>query len=1014
MRSTRATTKRQRRPAALAAQALALLGASALAGCGEHEGGSLIIEVPARVRQAATSDDAELCGKLAVDITFDHRADGAPPLLENEPLVPVPGDPCTFTLPSTLEKSFPRGEYDVLVRFLAGPNAFVGSESCAAQGVGEVWVGAYVVEGLKFPEQALRLPEDTFLSRPGDAGRVPVPGVSFDLDGDGRDNLAEVAAGSDPCVKNAPPVVELTVEPNAIDEEQPVTLRVSSTDPAGARHRVTVRIRHEHGPTVGTELITYRRHTSSPANASLTPDPSNGTLSERWSFAVEEATENGAGALSMTLRFVPDEPFVGRLHITATADDGSGTILSEAPPAVLDVTDLDDPTELLFEDEEGALVPVARVDFREVGPGVEPTVRRFRISDADLDADVSQWTVTLAEGSPEGMALTKDLSFWRLRWAPENEHVLSAPAEGYTLYLQFRDPTGAPVGEPQAYPVGIAPLYNDAPSLGDMTDLDLSLPAGPFVSKILHFDFYDPDEATGQPTCTLTLEPTNGTECESAWSETRCEVNGPREGDRWPFLITLAPSESYEACGSSPQFRLGIEVADVPPPGAEPATPKTASTALILYTAEAVSVLTVTGGAVAAGAFYGPTEVSIDGARGVGAFMASEEGSGARTIYLVDLDASPPTFLREIPRTELCEIYYDGGWRTPHAVAIDEVNGRLVGFGRKSNTDSSCSGPLVVFSISTEPPYEVLTWPKGEACDGACSFASCGGTPSVDIEGNAYLPCGGDTGTLLRIDGDNQLSTHHLDEYDGVQDPAGVAVVEAPDGKSWFVWPDKDGILFADLGTWDEPELETARLTLPAWQNHWLLQGRFDPWRRNYLYAYDDGGDGVDLALYRVSFDTGAPVQGAPLVLGNHGSSSHGDVWVRFVLKPVAPGQPEEEADLVITGQSIDGNRVHVDLDSFTRLENREASDYYYVDEVFESPDPRFYIGWMYTDSPGYEGIKLYPWDPTLPFDVQLIPGIRHWSLASMRYWATSHRAGIVTFSDQSGTIRVLRFLGAP
>ena len=121
---------------------LALGGASALFGCTAGEGGALIVEAPARIRQAAASDEAAHCARLAVDITFDHRGDGAPPLLENEPLVPVADEPCSFTLPSSVERTFPRGEYDVLVRFLAGEGALTGSESCAEQDVGPVWVGA--------------------------------------------------------------------------------------------------------------------------------------------------------------------------------------------------------------------------------------------------------------------------------------------------------------------------------------------------------------------------------------------------------------------------------------------------------------------------------------------------------------------------------------------------------------------------------------------------------------------------------------------------------------------------------------------------------------------------------------------------------------------------------------------------------------------------------------------------------------------------------------------------------
>src|SRR5690606_37642247 len=141
-----------------------------------------------------------------------------------------------------------------------------------------------------------------------------------------------------------------------------------------------------------------------------------------------------------------------------------------------------------------------------------------------------------APGSPAGMTLEQDLSFWTLAWAPDNDDVVNAPTAGHTLYLQFQDPSGAPVGDPQAYPVGVAPLYNDTPSFGDLSGLDLSLSAGPFERRQLAFDFVDPGQATGRPSCTLEVFPVGVGSCPSAWSETRCEGARPREGETWPFV----------------------------------------------------------------------------------------------------------------------------------------------------------------------------------------------------------------------------------------------------------------------------------------------------------------------------------------------------------------------------------------------------------------------------------------------------------------------------------------------
>jgi hypothetical protein len=49
-----------------------------------------------------------------------------------------------------------------------------------------------------------------------------------------------------------------------------------------------------------------------------------------------------------------------------------------------------------------------------------------------------------------------------------------------------------------------------------------------------------------------------------------------------------------------------------------------------------------------------------------------------------------------------------------------------------------------------------------------------------------------------------------------------------------------------------------------------------------------------------------------------------------------------------------------------------------------------------------------------LPFEVQRIPGTTDWAESYMRDWSVSYTAGIATWSDESGVIRVLRFEEAP
>lgn len=993
-------------------------------GC-DQGGGQLVVEAPGRILQAAASDDGTLCGRLAVDLTFDNVGDGADPLLLEEPLVAGADGPCVFELPSTEERRFPRGTYDAMVRFLAKDGAYEGSDSCDTEGVASLWVGAYVLEGLSFPDEPLRFSEDAFLSLPGQESALPVPGVSFDVDGDERDNLAEVAAGSSPCIENRPPTVDLDVASGNVAEGAPITVQLSSRDPAGLRHRVTLRIRHDNGPTVGTEVITWRRFTSAPAQEDLSPDPETADLAEGWSLTVDDATEDGGGALDVTLTFVPDEPFVGALSVELVADDGYGNVLAEALPASIVVEDLDDPTRLLFEDADGNLAPATRVDFREVGPGLEPTVRRFKIADDDLDEDVSQWTVEFAPGNPDGLSLERDLSFWKVSWAPGNAEAVASPDGGYSLILQFLDGGGLPVGAPQQYPIGITPLYNDPPALGDLSGLDRSLPSGPFAYKRLQFTLHDPDEAPGEPTCTVEVVPAGDTPCATGWAETRCEVDGARAGDAWPFTLTLTPSASYfDDCGSTPSFELRISVADAAPPGAEPSTPQVAATEadcagqaacvehLVLYTAEALSTHTVAGGPGAPVALGASQELVIDGVQQVGVFFGDDEAE--ERVFIVDLSTQTPTYAHKLERTQLCR-FHEGYLRVPHAVAVDEVNHRVVGFGYAGAAVDDCyNASRVVFSLSTLPPYDVTTWPLEEACAAACTYYGCAGRPAADAAGNVYLPCGGDTGTLLRVDGANQLSTRDFPRLNDDQDVWGVAAVEAPDGRSWFVWPDLDGLLFVETTTWDDATVRSERLTLTGWNSFYIGQGRADPWRGDYLLAYLPTSNGVGVQLHRVTFDTGTPVLEAPLVVGDIGSSSSGDRYLRFLLKPPVAGQPAGEPDLVLTGRVLDNNRIYVDLDSFTVVPGRAAEDYLYLHELYESPDPRFFVGWVKSSSAGYEGFRLFPWDPTAPYQVQEVPGTWNWRQQYMRHWSTSHTGRLAAISDSGGVMRILRFQLAP
>lgn len=1022
-------------------RALLLWAAFAASACAP-EAGRLVLEAPARLRQAAVSDDGELCGRLAVDLTFDNASDGEDPLLLEEPLLASDDEACTFELQTDASRTFPRGTYDALVRFLAADDAYVGSDSCAGDGVEELWVGAYVIEGLAFPDDVLRIEEDAFLSYPGDEGGLPVPGVSFDVDGDERDNLAEVGASSDPCVENRPPEISVTADAGAVDEGQPVRLTVTSADPADVRHRVTVRISHRNGPESGTEVVTFRRFTSAPAEEEIDPDKAVAGITEPWDLTVDAVTENGNGDLEVELLFVPDEPFVGAIRVEAVADDGFGNVLAETNDVIVDVTDVTDPTELLIENEDGALVPVTRVDFAEVDPADPlPTENRFQLQNEGLDADVSQWTVELVDG-PADLTLEQDLSFWRLTWAPDNDTVLAEPADGYTFALQFKDADGNPDGPPESYALGITPLFNNPPSLGDLSGLDLSLASGSFSEKRLAFTFHDPDEASGQPTCTATLAPVAPTTCTTAWDEVRCEVSGPRAGGTWPFTLTLVPGGSYfDDCGDDPSFSLSLSIADVAPVGADPATPQVAATSdgcagdscvetLVLYTAEVVAVQEVTGGAAAPAAPVRYEELIVNGVDETGVLIVHDDGPETQydeeKAFVVDLATSPPSFVHGYPRTTVCNFEEGEGDRVPHGVVVDEVNGRFVGWGRASATDDSeCSTTEeVVFSFDSAPPFAATTWPLDEVCAGACSYYHCAGRPVGDSLGNVYFPCGGDTGTLARIDASGQVTQRDFAALDAVQGPRGVALVTAPSGGEWLVWPDNLGLLAIDVTTWDDGAVVSERVSPSAtWNDFWIEAGAADPYRGAYWLAYDppaDPGssfspDTLDVELYRVRFETtGAEVDG-PLNIGEISSHSNGDLYTRLLFKPPL-GQPAGEPDLVVTGNTVAEVRPHVDVDSFSLVAPRAAEDYYYTYEVYESADPRFYVGWVTSTTAGFDGLKLFPWDPTQPYSTQSVPGTTDWRQDYQKHWRTWPSARLATMSDESSppVLRVLRFTQAP
>jgi hypothetical protein len=996
----------------------------------------LSFTLPASARTGVASDDGVLCSKLSVDFTFDRVGDGEGPLLDKAALANDDDEnPCTFSLPSA-DHAFRRGTYDVFVRFLAAPGAFSGSDSCTALGFSDekpVFVGAYVKSDMPFPEPAPRFDDEDFLSRPNDAGELPVSGVSFDIDGDARDNLAELAAGSDPCVENAPPTVSLSVDPLVIDEGQAVSITLDTNDPALLRHRLTLSLRHANGPNAGTEVVTYRRYTSAPTEEVIAPDKGVLGIDEGWSLIATDVVEHNSGAATVTLSFVADEPFIGAITASLVADDGAGTTLASAPDVVFTVNDILDPPTLLVDDGEGAFTPVDRLDFREVGPGVTPSTLRLKLEADAVSGALLGLVPVLGATAPPGFALETDLSGFTLTWAPDNAVLLAAPVDGYTLPLDFVDDQASPVVQ-FTYPIGITPLYNDAPAL-DLTAVDATLSSGTFALKLVRFHIDDPDMADGPPSCVATVSLAEGTTCNTPFAEILCEIDGPREGTRWPAVVALTPRADYSsACGESPAFFLSLSATDQAPPGAVPAAGKTVSTVdscgnddgcvedIRLYTAEVASShpVALTGDGAGASEFTPPL---VDGVSGM-AVVGGRDIDFNDRIYLADVSSTTPSITTVLPATVMCNFVTEFGVGPPVGV-VDEVNHRIFAMGYRDIGDGTCwdtdQGAILVDTITGD----VTALSMDEVCpQSSCPYFLCDGTPTTDSVGNIYVPCGGDSGGVVtRIAPDGTMTTKSLIGREDTQGVKGFLVLPDETGREWLVWPDWDGLHVTDLDTWDTELPTSERVIVPDWYEPRLEDAEIDVARASYVFVLAKGFafDPGPAQVWRLRMSNGVASIDGPIEIGDVGNTSNGDVYLRLVLRPPSPlVVPDDEPDLLISGDTVGGVRPHIDLDAdpmqrISLFDEREASEYFGVFEIYTSPDPRYFFGISRGSSSvaGFDGIFLYTWDPFAARQSQ--------ELVADFPFATPYQSGVVTsvaggisIVQTSGALTVVRFNQAP
>ncbi|MFO0727601.1 MAG: hypothetical protein U1E65_27735 [Myxococcota bacterium] len=969
------------------------LALTALA-CAERPDPRFQLKLPSRLSQGLASTDAALCEGLDVSLTFDRTDDLASPPLDGVALIPKSDVPCTWVLEH--EAQLLAGTYDLVVRFATDDTP----PECA----GPLVVGAYVRRGLSFPFPASfsGLTDDDFVSRPGEESRLGDPSVNFDPDGDGRDSLAELAQGSGPCKQSSVPVPTLSVSTTTTTETSTVMITIASLDADDVAHRLALRIQHPSGPNVGTEFIAFEAYTDARGVVrSTVRGPA-----EHWSLRAEVDTDAKDGAASIQLHFVPDEPFIGALTVALDVDDGQGNVLAHAAPVTLTVSNVDDPTRLLFQDP-GVELSVLR--FAEQASPADSY--RFRFDDPDLGSDVGTWTPSINSG-PSGLGLRRDGGFWVIEWSPSNGDAVLSPRS--VLDLGFRDGSGALRGH-AAIALEISPLLNDPPVLVPPAVGDLALPATPFTEHRVPFFIDDPDESEQAPSCALTIQPAPGTSCAAPFSSARCEPTGLRNGPHWPFALILVPAADYgTACGTAPGFLASLSITDVPPTGARngPAHIDTGTNPLALATANVVSAAIVSGGPGAVPGATDPSPPLVHGSLGKALVQVFDSG-GTEVVTVVDLNGSTPSFSHRFAQAEFCN--FDENKRPREIAAADEVNGRMLVISRGYSAGScgpnganlvSLSGPSTVFHTSVELCGE--------------PFNDREGNPVVDAAGNFYVACNTSPGRIARIAPNGTIATKNISAFQSSGGELNVrtALITDAAGTPWLAWPDAGGILLVNLSTFDQAAPSTERISMPArWRTDTLDDVIVDPWRHSFLIAYNR--QSTTAQLLRVRFEAGARTLDAPLDLGAiGGNTSNGTSYMRLVLRDAGPGSVDPGADLVISPGSSGDPRPHIDLDTWAVTTVRPPEDYYLGGGsagIFPSPDKRYYVAPTTSNhEDGSRGMYLYRFDPGVQRTFITLPvpnGGADW--AARTEVSESGNLMVITERDGNGGISVIHFVDA-
>jgi hypothetical protein len=958
-----------------AALGLALL-AGACDGYRPHSAGEgLLIPMPGRLRHALSSTDGALCAKLDVRLTFGRTDDLGSPAIDKVALDSKPDATCTWVLADT--KQLTKGNYDLVVRF-ATKDA---PGTCA----GPILAGAYVKRGIAFPfpPEFSGLTDADFYSRPGQESMLQDSTASFDPDMDGRDSLAEIATGSDPCKQSSVPVVTLEGV-NSVTEGQPITLTLQSIDADDVQHRVLLSIKHSHSlaarPDYKTSEIDFVGVTNDPASSQVTPKPADRPPIEGWTFSSavsmgDPRFQGKKGAASWTLTFTPRDPFVDTITFEYSADDGQGNTLVAPRQKTADVANVQEPARVLIQ-MMGQDTATSTLAFAEQGNPASSYL--FRFVEADLTARADQWMPRIASVTPTtsaALTVKPNGGLWELDWSPSNYDAVHQPQNGYRMRLEFFDDMNAKQGE-SVITLGVDPLWNDVPWFDAPSTGDLALPKSMFAMHAAHFVVHDPDRVDAAPSCQVTIAPRAPTACMSPFQTVRCEAAGPRSGDDWPFQLILIPSTDYfAACGAAPSFTAVVQVTDAAPARASngPQTFRTSPDCsssmgpcvpdLTFRTADVVSPGSVSGGPGATPSFTGASPVIIDGVKQAGLVVVQDPADNYEAyLTLMDLSAPSPSFRYKVPKTTLCDVA-SGSAR--EIGAADEINHRLLVYSHQLDAGScGTSNPYVlgVISVSDLSNPTVRTFTQTQYCQ--LQPYDHPGNPVVDtINGNFYIPCGDTPGFLSRIDPSGTLTGKTIMQTsdacncqnnrhnDFIVDSANV---------HWLIWPDLTGILLVNLDTFDNAAPSTMRLTPAAgWSSDNIQDHVVDTARKSYVFTYMASGGPTQ--LWRIDFASGTPTVRGPLMLT-------GTSGARVLLRKRGT-EPAAEADLVVDGSSGD-TRPYVDLDGWRIVGTLDSTNFYlgYSPGLFPTPDHRYFAGpTAMNHETGAKGLYLYAWDPMVP-----------------------------------------------